>query len=1086
MRKRKDKKRTGMWLFFLLLIGMLAGMGKGFSVRAATTEEKPKGQIVMSVEKATLGQGFIMEPQYVDFYEGDTMASITLRELKKIGRRYQYDGNMKSGFYLSEISDRNRGKVTIPGFITDMMTQSKLEFYETDNTPEYLGEMDYSVNSGWMYAHNGVLPNVSACEATPKNGDVLSWKFTLVTLGHDLNGDTTYFEKNNLEEVDRVKLYKLLAEINRNSELLKDSSVKAAYDHCVEMAMNLELHASKKDFSKDMATLQKALNWNTISDIQIYGKQKEECTVKNGTTEENISDFPKVLTALKDGSTTVNMNVTWSCTGTYDAEKEGDYTFKPEIPDNYVVEDDTELPEFTVHVKKFGDINSDDQVDAKDIEEIVSGKDSSNHAYLGQSDLEQDEEAAICDLNFDGKVDMQDYSLLVGAINQTQSKTEDSGRIALRFNQSEYAAGESGKAEIVLYSSELDTVGMQLSYRAGNVTNVTLEAKQDFTVEYTKENSDGCTAMLGRRTGTLSARNIRGTVIGTVSFTCVKSGNPDISFGASEEADGIFAGKNAVSGYRNGYQVSFDTSSNYGTDIRFVAQLNDGNVRVGTAEDQMVVEEGKTLNLIQLSFRYYDAEDTTENRIRIRAQIPEGSTLEIGGGLKNGNITDPLTLDDGIYYAKGSAGCFTGGQSSQRETCVLYGVLKEASGSETWYKFQVERKGYKAAEWNYTQKTPLLLDGWSKNNPEVLTGTWDLKKAGLQSFDEDGNQVDDLEVVMPSSDSSNSFYYKASTATTGTFYAKEAGNYWLEVRDKKGEVRGKIRICAVYPYEAAQWYLNKAKEIPLEYSKYSASVSDQLFNYKDMVENLEEIQDKYSSNVPVYLDLMGRYVLTATSERATDTYGYEFLSDYLRTEAVSEIRQAIREIRPVLEKNRYTSQTKKSVTFSGSSTISRPFAKKSFLLNLRVNTDGKITYQSSNKKVAVVSASGKITMKGMGKTVITVKTAETSRFKAGTKKITLSLNPGNTRLVSLKSLKKQTFTVKWKKYKGISGYQIQYAASKNFQKAKTVKAKAKTTSGMVKKLKSRKTYYVRIRTMKKINGQTVFSSWSKAKKIKIK
>ncbi len=80
---------------------------------------------------------------------------------------------------------------------------------------------------------------------------------------------------------------------------------------------------------------------------------------------------------------------------------------------------------------------------------------------------------------------------------------------------------------------------------------------------------------------------------------------------------------------------------------------------------------------------------------------------------------------------------------------------------------------------------------------------------------------------------------------------------------------------------------------------------------------------------------------------------------------------------------------------------------------------------------------------------------------------------------------RKQFKVKWKKVSGITGYQIQYSTSKKFTKktTKTVKVKgAKKTSATVKKLKSKKKYYVRIRTYK---GKK-YSSWSKVKSVKVK
>ena len=78
--------------------------------------------------------------------------------------------------------------------------------------------------------------------------------------------------------------------------------------------------------------------------------------------------------------------------------------------------------------------------------------------------------------------------------------------------------------------------------------------------------------------------------------------------------------------------------------------------------------------------------------------------------------------------------------------------------------------------------------------------------------------------------------------------------------------------------------------------------------------------------------------------------------------------------------------------------------------------------------------------------------------------------------------KKKSFTVTWKKVSGAKGYQVQYSLTKNFKKA-TVKNVTKTTL-TVKKLKSGKKYYVRVKAAasdKKLN-----SGWSAAKTVKVK
>ena len=92
-----------------------------------------------------------------------------------------------------------------------------------------------------------------------------------------------------------------------------------------------------------------------------------------------------------------------------------------------------------------------------------------------------------------------------------------------------------------------------------------------------------------------------------------------------------------------------------------------------------------------------------------------------------------------------------------------------------------------------------------------------------------------------------------------------------------------------------------------------------------------------------------------------------------------------------------------------------------------------------------------------------------------------------TTLKSAKNAKGKKLVVKWNKNTAGNGYQIQYSTSKKFangNKTKTI-SKNKTTSVTIKGLKKKKTYYVRIRTYKKVAGKTYYSSWSSVKKAKI-
>ena len=72
-----------------------------------------------------------------------------------------------------------------------------------------------------------------------------------------------------------------------------------------------------------------------------------------------------------------------------------------------------------------------------------------------------------------------------------------------------------------------------------------------------------------------------------------------------------------------------------------------------------------------------------------------------------------------------------------------------------------------------------------------------------------------------------------------------------------------------------------------------------------------------------------------------------------------------------------------------------------------------------------------------------------------------------------------------KKVRGASGYQIKYSTSKKFTKKTTKTVKVKGTTKTIQKLK-KKTYYVKVRTYKKVNGTTYYSKWSAVKKVKVR
>lgn len=89
------------------------------------------------------------------------------------------------------------------------------------------------------------------------------------------------------------------------------------------------------------------------------------------------------------------------------------------------------------------------------------------------------------------------------------------------------------------------------------------------------------------------------------------------------------------------------------------------------------------------------------------------------------------------------------------------------------------------------------------------------------------------------------------------------------------------------------------------------------------------------------------------------------------------------------------------------------------------------------------------------------------------------------KIASLKSKTKKKMTIKIAKMADAKGYEISYSTDKNFKKNVKKKTTKKTTL-TIKKLKRKKTYYVRVRAYRKAGGKKLYSKYSPVRKVKIK
>ena len=235
----RQKKAMG-WLLALVLF--ITGITSNIAPSQASAEEAtPLGTVTMTVEKFTLGQGYYLEPTLVPFYEGENGADLLLRAVGE--GNIHYGGTVNSGFYMQEVKDPPV-EMVIPGYILSVMESPKVRAADD----EWLGQLDYSSQAGWMNTINNVPPDVGLSDYVPHDGDVIRNQFTLYGWGSDIF--SSQWAPGLIDFADKDDLTTEVAMINSIPELkalLSEPSFAEAYAHANDVLKNLESTQAEVD-----------------------------------------------------------------------------------------------------------------------------------------------------------------------------------------------------------------------------------------------------------------------------------------------------------------------------------------------------------------------------------------------------------------------------------------------------------------------------------------------------------------------------------------------------------------------------------------------------------------------------------------------------------------------------------------------------------------------------------------------------------------------------------------------------------------------------------------------------------------------
>ena len=269
----------------------------------------------------------------------------------------------------------------------------------------------------------------------------------------------------------------------------------------------------------------------------------------------------------------------------------------------------------------------------------------------------------------------------------------------------------------------------------------------------------------------------------------------------------------------------------------------------------------------------------------------------------------------------------------------------------------------------------------------------------------------------------------------------------------------------------------------------------ELVSNKDVLEKaestLKELQDAKAADVKAAEEVTNKISAIGDITLESEDAIKEARTAY---DALTDAQKELVSNKDVLEKAETTlKELKDAKDADDAKAAATP--KSITLSNTRYIYNGKV----QKPQVTVKNAKGEVikgyTVKYAGNCKNVGKYKVTLTFKGdynGTKTKTFKIAPKSVTVKSLKAAKKR-FYVKWsKQMTQVTGYQVQYSTDKNFVKA--VKNKKITKNSVVtktvKNLKSKKVYYVRVRTYTtvKYNGEqmNLHSDWSKVKKVIVK
>lgn len=228
----------------LLSVAVVTGLMTTMTCMSVSAEEAD-GFVTVSVEKFSIGQGYVSQPKTVPFYEGDNGIDIVKRA---VGEENVVVTDGGWGSYISGFVD-SEGEVVLPDCVAEVVDVATFTGRADEDV---LSEFDYTSESGFIFFVNCESSSVGISDYVPCDGDVISLRFSVYNYGADVGCDNSSWggSPSLIGEVDRCEATRLIAEINAVGNA----------DISDEMAVICDLDSTQEEIDLACKSIEEKLN----------------------------------------------------------------------------------------------------------------------------------------------------------------------------------------------------------------------------------------------------------------------------------------------------------------------------------------------------------------------------------------------------------------------------------------------------------------------------------------------------------------------------------------------------------------------------------------------------------------------------------------------------------------------------------------------------------------------------------------------------------------------------------------------------------------------------------------------------------